>query len=139
MKIASLCRRRIIIITTTTTTTTEASERPRFTGVVTDPDLVIDVLARGLSVASVAIGDLSSHRVASVSEDDDHDQAISAMQQSGVRCLLVVDAAAPPSDGHLGPECGVDLSLSLGLRAISRCSLLGPVSGVADVVVLDRP
>jgi len=138
MKIASLCRRRIIIITTTTaTTTTEASERPRFTGVVTDPDLVIDVLARGLSVASVAIGDLSSHRVASVSEDDDLDQAISAMQQSGVRCLLVVDAAAPPSDGHLGPGCGVDLSLSL--RAISRCSLLGPVSGVADVVVLDRP
>ena len=109
MKIASICSRRIITVDSASSLvqaaglmrehhvgalviTTESSEGPRVTGVVTDRDLVIDVLARGLGGASVAIGDLSSHRVASVSEEDDLDQAIAAMQESGVRRLLVVDA-----------------------------------------------
>ena len=108
MKIASICQRRIVTIDHASSlvqaaglmrehhvgalvVTTESSEGPRVTGVVTDRDLVIDVLARGLGGTAVAIGDLASHRIASVSEDDDLDQAIAAMQESGVRRLLVVD------------------------------------------------
>ena len=106
MKIASICQRRIVTIDNASSlvqaaglmrehhvgalvVTTESSEGPRVTGVVTDRDLVIDVLARGLGGTAVAIGDLASHRIASVSEDDD--LAIAAMQESGVRRLLVVD------------------------------------------------
>jgi len=66
-------------------------------GIVTDRDLAIEVLARGVDGASVAVGALLGERPThSVSEDADVGEAIALMQASGVRRLLVHDA-----DGHL--------------------------------------
>jgi len=71
--------------------TTATPEGPRVVGVVTDRDLVINVLASGLDTDGVAIGDLASEQLVSVNELDDLDDALVAMQSSGVRRLLVID------------------------------------------------
>lgn len=60
-------------------------------GIVTDRDFVIGALARGLDGASVEIRELASHTIVSVSEDDDLTSAIAAMQEGGVRRLLVTN------------------------------------------------
>ena len=109
MNVASVCARRIVSIMDTGTlaeaatlkrehhvgavvVTAEAPEGLQVSGIVTDRDLVLDVLARGLDGATVRIGELVSSEVVSVSEDDDVDTAIAAMQETGVRRLLVTDA-----------------------------------------------
>jgi len=71
--------------------TADTPEGPRVHGVITDRDLVIDVLARGLDAADVEIGELVSQRIVSVSAEDDVSSAISAMRKAGVRRLLVTN------------------------------------------------
>lgn len=110
MNIASICKRRIVTVDSAGTleqaaglmrehhvgalvVTTQTDEGGmRVAGVVTDRDLVVDVLARGLDVTGVRIGELTRGAVVSVAEDDDLVAAIAAMQDSGVRRLLVSDA-----------------------------------------------
>jgi CBS domain-containing protein len=66
-------------------------------GLVTDRDLVIEVLARGGDSGTVAIGALlGAHTLLSVSESADLGEAIALMHSGGVRRLLVRD-----DDGHL--------------------------------------
>jgi CBS domain-containing protein len=66
-------------------------------GIVTDRDLAIDVLARGVDGASVAVGALlGAGPMHSVPKDADLGDAIALMEKAGVRRLLVHDA-----DGHL--------------------------------------
>lgn len=113
MKIASLCTRRVVTIdggsslTQAATlmrehhvgalvVTTQSGGGTQVSGIVTDRDLVIDVLSRGLDVAAVRIGTLVGPRLVSVREQDTLGDAIAAMQDGGVRRLLVTDA-----DGHL--------------------------------------
>ena len=72
--------------------TTQTDEGPHVVGIVTDRDLVIDGIARGLAHASVPVGDIASTRVASIPEDADLSDALAAMQEHGVRRLLVTDA-----------------------------------------------
>jgi CBS domain-containing protein len=64
----------------------------RVEGVVTDRDLVVDVLARGLDAASVSVGDLTRAPVVSVPDTADLDDAIALMQDGSVRRLLVTNA-----------------------------------------------
>jgi len=109
MKIGKLCRRRIVTVDATASlahaatlmrehhvgalvVTSQSDEGVRVAGVVTDRDLVIDVLARALSPTGVAIGDLASQRIASVAESDDVETALEAMRANGVRRLLVTNA-----------------------------------------------
>ena len=70
---------------------TETADGWHVTGIVTDRDLAISVLARGLD-GNGRVGDLASQPVASVSEDDELSVAIAAMRESGVRRLLVTGA-----------------------------------------------
>jgi CBS domain-containing protein len=72
--------------------TTETPDGPRVSGVVTDRDLVIDVMARGLDGADVEIGQVASANIVSVSAEDDLSSAIEAMHEGGVRRLLVTNA-----------------------------------------------
>jgi signal-transduction protein with cAMP-binding, CBS, and nucleotidyltransferase domain len=72
--------------------TTQSAAGLHVSGVVTDRDLVIDVLGRGLSVGGVKVGELAHQDIASVSEADDLDVAVEVMQQTGVRRVLVTDA-----------------------------------------------
>jgi len=108
MKIGSICTRRIVTIDRESSladaaglmrehhvgalvVTAEGAGGHQVLGVVTDRDLVIDVLARGLDAEEVRVGSLANKTVTSVFENEEIDSAIAAMQESGVRRLLVSD------------------------------------------------
>ena len=109
MNIAAICRHRIVTVDRAQPLTAAArlmrehhvgalvvtrdtDDGVQACGVVTDRDLVIDALARGLDAASVAVGSVAHEQVARVSEDDDVDTALAVMRDNGVRRLLVVDS-----------------------------------------------
>ena len=120
MKIASLCTRRVVTVDANASlgqaaalmrehhvgalvVTAQTADGLAVSGLVTDRDLVLDVLARGLEPAGSRIGPLASATLASVSEDDDASTAIAAMQRAGVRRVLVADA-----DGRLAGILSLD-------------------------------
>jgi len=109
MNIGSICTRRMIAVDSSSTlaqaaglmrehhvgaliVTSQTAAGPCVTGIVTDRDLVIDVLARGLETAGIKIGDLASDKIASVPEEADMAGAMAVMQAHGVRRVLVTDA-----------------------------------------------
>lgn len=111
--IGSVCRRRVVSVDAASSlvdaavlmrehhvgalvVTTQTDDGACVSGVVTDRDLVIDALARGLDGRAATVGELASQRIASVCEDDDLSDALAVMQDSGVRRLLVTN-----SDGQL--------------------------------------
>lgn len=58
-------------------------------GVVTDRDLAVEVLARGVDGADVRVGQLVRGPLVSVAASASLDEAVALMQQHGVRRLLV--------------------------------------------------
>lgn len=62
-------------------------------GIVTDRDLVIEVMAPEIDVASVTVGDVMSGDPVQTGEDDTLFNTIEMMQSHGVRRILVVDEA----------------------------------------------
>lgn len=60
-------------------------------GIVTDRDIVIEVVAFGIDAATLTAGDLMSGDLATVSEDTDLMAVLSSMREHGVRRLPVVD------------------------------------------------
>jgi CBS domain-containing protein len=108
MNIGSICTRRMIAVDSASTlaqaaglmrehhvgaliVTSQTAAGPCVAGVVTDRDLVIDVLARGLEPAGIKVGDLASEKIASVPEDCDVAGAMEVMAANGVRRVLVTD------------------------------------------------
>ena len=61
-------------------------------GIITDRDIALSIVAPGISLESVSVGDAMSFELMSVSEDDDLMQAIETMREKGIRRLPVVDA-----------------------------------------------
>lgn len=131
MNIGSLCTRRLVTIDGSSSAATAAGlmrehhvgslvvttptpDGPRVLGVVTDRDLVVELLARNLAGGDVEVSDLASRTIASVSEDADLDAALTVMQQAGVRRLLVSDEAhrlvGVTSLDDLLAACASDLS-----------------------------
>lgn len=109
MNVGFICSRRIVVIDATRplveaarmmrehhvgalVVTQQTSEGVFVKGVVTDRDLVIDVLARGLDAADVEIGALANEKLVSIREQGALGEAVAAMRASGVRRLLVTDA-----------------------------------------------
>lgn len=74
--------------------TEAAGQRPL--GIVTDRDLVIEVLARQVAPESVTAGDIMSSDLLTAREDEELAEALARMRHKGVRRLVVVDRA-----GHL--------------------------------------
>lgn len=62
-------------------------------GIVTDRDIVIEVVAMGLDPATLTAGDIMSTPLATVRESDDLFDALARMREHGVRRLAVVDEA----------------------------------------------
>ena len=60
-------------------------------GIVTDRDLVIELLATEVDTSSVCAGDVMSQQLVQVNVDDDIPAAIDAMRDAGVRRMPVVD------------------------------------------------
>lgn len=72
-------------------------------GIVTDRDLVVEAMARGLDAATATVGELSGGRLVTVPGSAGIGEAIAAMQKEGVRRLLV---ATP--EGGLGGVVSID-------------------------------
>ena len=68
-----------------------ADEKRRPIGIVTDRDLVLEVLAPGLDPAEVTVGDLPSRELAVAGVDDDLMETLERMRGLGVRRMPVVD------------------------------------------------
>ena len=62
-------------------------------GIVTDRDIVVEVVAMGLEAASMTAGDIMSQSPAVSQADDDALWALKVMRDRGVRRLPVVDDA----------------------------------------------
>lgn len=77
-------------------------------GVVTDRDIVVEVVAAGLDCRTVTAGEIMSRDPVTVSEDDDVVDALRAMRTHGVRRLPVLTIA-----GSLAGIVAVDDLLEL--------------------------
>ncbi|OAR26883.1 CBS domain-containing protein [Streptomyces sp. ERV7] len=65
------------------------------TGIVTDRDIVVKVLAAGKEAAEVTAGDLADGRPRTVSADADAAEAVRVMSDARIRRLVVVDDGEP--------------------------------------------
>lgn len=68
-------------------------ERARPVGVVTDRDLVVEVLAAEVGADQVSVGDVMGERLLTANETDDLSETLESMRNAGVRRLPVVGAA----------------------------------------------
>jgi CBS domain-containing protein len=106
MDISSLCQREIVSVPANASirqaaeamrhhhvgalVVTDAEEPGRAIGLVTDRDLVVDVLAPGRPVDGQAIGTLCNTNLVGIPATATVQEAVQAMQRAGVRRLLVV-------------------------------------------------
>lgn len=106
MNVSSLCQRDIVSVPASASVrqaaavmreqhvgalaVTDPYEPGRVIGIVTDRDLVLDLLAAGHPVDGQAIGTVCHADLAGVSADASVQEAVQAMQRSGVRRLLVM-------------------------------------------------
>jgi CBS domain-containing protein len=109
MNIGSICKRHLVTIDAAAPLQ-QAAQRMRehhvgalvvtagdqVAGILTDRDLAIEVLARGLDAAHQNAGSLARSPLVAAREDESLDGAVARMQAAGVRRLVVQDA-----QGHL--------------------------------------
>ncbi|HEY9787652.1 MAG TPA: CBS domain-containing protein [Candidatus Obscuribacterales bacterium] len=69
----------------------ENMDSKKLIGIVTDRDLVVNVLARNCDAGSTKVDEVMTHEVVSCKPDDDIKQAIDLMEQRQVRRMPVVD------------------------------------------------
>lgn len=60
-------------------------------GILTDRDLVLEVIAEGVDLGGVVVGDIMSFELVTAGEDDDLFDTLKRMRLKGVRRLPVVD------------------------------------------------
>lgn len=60
-------------------------------GIVTDRDIVIELIAKEVDINSVSIGDVMYREITVAKENDDVNETIRIMRQKGIRRLPVVD------------------------------------------------
>ena len=113
MSIAEICQRHVITIGAVATlreaatlmrehhvgalvVTSEVAGQNQVVGMLTDRDLAIEVLARGLGAEDIRVAQVASRRLVAVPGSAGIGEAVAAMQQAGVRRLLVTEG-----DGQL--------------------------------------
>ncbi|WP_256123206.1 CBS domain-containing protein [Streptomyces sp. EN16] len=69
-------------------------ENNRLIGVITDRDIVVRVLGKGLAPAEVETGTLAQGEAVTIGADDDIDEVFETMTQHKVRRLPVIDGTA---------------------------------------------
>ena len=60
-------------------------------GILTDRDVALEIVAKGIAADSVSVGDAMSLELTTVSEDDDLMHVIEIMRDNGIRRVPVVD------------------------------------------------
>lgn len=108
MQIGAICKRQVVSVDALSTlgeaarlmrqhhvgalvVTSAGDEGRRVCGIVTDRDLVLDALARDAKGEELQVGELAHATLVLVSEHAHLDEALLAMEHSGVRRLLVKD------------------------------------------------
>ncbi len=66
--------------------------RPRPLGVLTDRDIVVEVIAEDLQAENFLVGDVMSFELATIGEDDGISEAIKMMKGRGVRRIPVINS-----------------------------------------------
>lgn len=93
---------------------------PRPIGILTDRDIVVEVLAKSSDVVSrLDIGDVMSEELVTTREQDGIDDAVAKMRERGVRRLPVVDAAG----GLVGILSLEDVLESLSEQVLALASI----------------
>jgi len=69
--------------------TEETPGGPQAVGIVTDRDLVVEAMARGVAPGQASIGQITARRLVTVPSSASIDEAIQLMKSEGVRRLLV--------------------------------------------------
>lgn len=100
--------------------TDEAHGQRRPVGIITDRDLVVELLAKDMDVASVSAGDLVSTNLVTVSADTSVLEAVEIMSNRGVRRAPVVDGPGQRLVGILA----VDDVLGVLSQAVDRVASL---------------
>lgn len=108
MSIGDICNRNVVVIEKDTAVQEAALLMRRFhvgalvvcrgaegkrvpVGLVTDRDIVVEVLGEEVDVAKVVVGDIMSAELLTARESDDLWETLQRMRHSGVRRLPVVD------------------------------------------------
>lgn len=141
MDIATVCQRQIVTIKAGASlreaavlmrerhvgalVVTDSAQIPRALGVVTDRDLAIEALARELDASAVCIGDIVSGSLVAVTGTATVQAAVNAMEQHGVRRLLVTD----DDDGVIGFVSSDDLVEAIAVELTGLAAALR--SGIA--------
>ncbi len=71
--------------------TDEVPDRPRPLGILTDRDLVMEIMAQNVSADTVLVGDVMSYDLATAKEDEGMWDVVQRMRAKGVRRLPIVD------------------------------------------------
>jgi CBS domain-containing protein len=89
----------------------------KLSGILTDRDIVVRVVAEGRDPRATRVGDIASRELTAVSPDDPVDRAVQLMRERAIRRLPVVDRGKP---------VGI---VSIGDLALDR----DPGSALADI------
>jgi CBS domain-containing protein len=71
---------------------TEGDGTRKPVGILTDRDIVIELLARDVDLDTLSVGDAMSYDLLTLNENDEADEAIKQMRAQGVRRAPVVDS-----------------------------------------------
>lgn len=88
-------------------------------GIVTDRDLVIEVIAEGVNMSDISVGDIMSDQLATAREGDDLLETLKMMRARGIRRLPVID-----DDGALAGILTVDDLIDLFSEQIADLARL---------------
>jgi CBS domain-containing protein len=153
MDIATVCQRQIVTIEADASlrmaaslmrerhvgalVVTDSAETPRALGVVTDRDLAIEALARELDASAVRIGTIVSGSPIAVAGTATVQEAVEAMEQHGVRRLLVTD----DDDGVIGFVSADDLveAIAVELSGLAAALRSGIARESAERAAISKP
>ena len=108
MKIGEVCNREVVVVARDTTiteaaqimrenhvgdlvVTDERGEHRIPVGILTDRDIVIEIIAKEVDMTSVAVGDVMSDDLLTAVEDEDADEVMWKMRNKGVRRIPIVN------------------------------------------------
>ncbi len=88
-------------------------------GIITDRDLVIEVIAEGVDMGDISVGDIMSDQLVTAREGDDLLETLKMMRSRGIRRLPVID-----DDGALAGILTVDDLIDLFSEQIADLARL---------------
>lgn len=108
MNVGEICNREVIVAERTTSISdaarlmreyhvgdlivTEGKGKARIpVGIVTDRDLVIEILAKDIAAEQLTVGDVMSEDILVANEEEDTDKAMEKMRNRGVRRLPIIN------------------------------------------------